>query len=579
MLSPSHQRYRVLELLGQGGFARVYRAEMIGEGGFRQLVALKFVRDGIERQDEILARLRDEARILGLLRHRAIVGVHGLAHLDRGWAVVMEYVDGVDGQRLMDGTMPPVPVILELVAEVASALQAAWEQPGHDGAPLRLVHRDIKPANIFVTGQGQVKVLDFGAARAEFADRESETRSVMFGSIRYMSPERFDGVDGPESDVWALGITLAELLLGVPATPEHVGTPDRAGKGAHLAQTIDGYLADTAPAMEAEQRRELCLLVREMLAVHADHRPRAGDVDVRLRRLVRQIPGDDMRTWTPQHVPAILAAVTRDTEADEVCGAVLRQYSDMSANVPASPPHIPVASDSDTPPVLRPAPAPVPSVSAPSAPAPREPVPSRSVSTAIPTGVRWGLLAGVAVGAALLCGGGMGVSGLYYASLGPEPEVVSASAPPTTADVPAKKKAPESTAVVPKSAPKSAPKASPKKSTKGKTTAKAPPKTQPEAEPETPPETAPKKVTPAPAPSPAAAAATTTVRVTGDVSKVRFVGGGRRVSPTDAGPGSWTVVGVLPGATAETTLGTVDVREGQDNVFACSAAFKECVRR
>ena len=118
------RRYRVLETLGKGGFGTVYRAELLGSGGFAKQVALKVLND--EGQREIAHRLRDEARILGHIRHRAIVGVDGLAHLDEGWAVVMEYIDGVDAKELLAAGPVPARCALEIVEEAASALHAAY---------------------------------------------------------------------------------------------------------------------------------------------------------------------------------------------------------------------------------------------------------------------------------------------------------------------------------------------------------------------------------------------------------------------------------------------------------------------
>ena len=120
------KRYRILETLGKGAFGTVYRAEVLGAGDFKKQVALKVLDYQGEAPEEIQLRFRDEARILGLIRHRAVVGVDSLAELETGWAVVMEYVHGVNVSAVVKYGLPPARVVVSIVEEVASALHAAW---------------------------------------------------------------------------------------------------------------------------------------------------------------------------------------------------------------------------------------------------------------------------------------------------------------------------------------------------------------------------------------------------------------------------------------------------------------------
>jgi serine/threonine-protein kinase len=202
----------VVEAVGRGGFGTVYRAELMGPSGFRKQVALKVLNPDLPEAIGVAERLRDEARLLGMLRHRAIVQVDGLHLLNGRWTVVMEFVEGVDLKQLLAEVGPLSPgLALEIVQEVANALHYAYELSADhsvsvratraaDGSlsvsgGLRLLHRDIKPGNIQLTAAGEVKVLDFGVARADFADREAQTQSIYFGSLNYMAPERLDGID------------------------------------------------------------------------------------------------------------------------------------------------------------------------------------------------------------------------------------------------------------------------------------------------------------------------------------------------------------------------------------------------
>ncbi len=211
--------FHMKSCLGRGGFGEVYRATMSSPGGVRMEVAVKVLHAEVDPQSQAVQRLRDEARLLGAIRHPSVLGVHGLVVLDGRVAMVMEYVEGADLDKCVRGDDPiPRRGLVEMVGRVAEALDAAWRAPSPDGTgPLRLVHRDIKPANIRLGKHGEVKLLDFGIARAGNLEREARTETnAMLGSYLYMAPERFlDGQDhGPAIDVFALGCTLFECFAG-----------------------------------------------------------------------------------------------------------------------------------------------------------------------------------------------------------------------------------------------------------------------------------------------------------------------------------------------------------------------------
>jgi len=214
MHEPPLRRYRIINVLGQGGFGKVYRARLEDHSGFSKEVAVKMLL-GDDLPEPAVQRFRDEARILGLLRDRAIVGVDPPTRIGGQWAVVMELIDGASCSAILrhNGTFP-VGVAVEIVGEVARALQRAWDQPGPDGRPVRLLHRDIKPGNLQLTPHGEVKILDFGIARADFQARESKTTTHIGGTPGYIAPERLCGDEGPKADVYSLGVVLHVLLAG-----------------------------------------------------------------------------------------------------------------------------------------------------------------------------------------------------------------------------------------------------------------------------------------------------------------------------------------------------------------------------
>jgi serine/threonine protein kinase len=293
------RRYAVQEVLGQGGFGTVYRAELAAAGGFRKVVALKVLNEDVEGSEEVARRFRDEARILGLVRHRAIVQVDGLVQLGNRWAVVMEFVDGVSLDVAVRRCPLPVGPALEVVSEVARALDVAWHTTGPEGRPLHLMHRDIKPSNIQLTAAGDVKLLDFGVARAEFGRREAHTRALAFGSVPYMSPERLDFQDTPAGDVYALGAVLFELVAG-EAMGKAKGDP-----GAHEARVARraGWLRANVPRGGAE----LAALFSSMVAHDPSRRPTARELERATALLQRTIGGALLRDWAEAHVPRLQA--------------------------------------------------------------------------------------------------------------------------------------------------------------------------------------------------------------------------------------------------------------------------------
>jgi serine/threonine protein kinase len=290
------RRYRVLGVLGKGGFGTVYRAEMLGEGGFRRQVALKMLNSDMDAMPEIAQRLRDEARLLGMLRHRAILQGDGLVVLDDRWTVVMEYIDGVDLQLIGRKGVVPAGCALEIIGEVASALHVAYTQTTETGEPLKLIHRDIKPSNILLTRMGETKVLDFGIARANFAGREAKTKGMRFGSPGYMAPERLDFEEGPAGDVYALGVVLAELVGG-----------DLFGHSSVRPDRHQSLIDAAAGRMKLRGvPDEVVAFMAELVAYEPAQRPLARDVERKSRELRGKLPAPWLRDWAEEVVPPIL---------------------------------------------------------------------------------------------------------------------------------------------------------------------------------------------------------------------------------------------------------------------------------
>lgn len=284
------RRYAIRELLHAGQNATIYRADLLAAGRFARPVALKVLNT---TQDEVsVARLRDEARILGALRHRAIVGAHGLIEVEGRPAIVLEAVGGADLASLLARGPVPTSAALEIVEELAGALDTAWRARRADGAPLQLTHRAIEPRSVRVTAEGGVKLLGFDFARADLERRDAPTRTV--GRQAALAPEQIRGESGPETDVYALGCLLYHMLYGRPLPRLGARRDVAAGQ---LAATLD-LLYTQEPT-----RSGLLALLSAMLSFELEGRPSAREVARRVSALRRDADGQTLTVWAAGAVP------------------------------------------------------------------------------------------------------------------------------------------------------------------------------------------------------------------------------------------------------------------------------------
>ena len=209
-------RYNLLGTLGEGGMARVFRAELQGLRGFRKRAAVKVIRASIGSQDERLTQaLIHEAKLGGLLHHPNVVETYDFGEVDGQAWIAMELVSGIGLDRVLETREPlPPDVALEIVAQICAGLSHAHEL-GTAGHKTPLVHRDLKPSNVIVSDSGLVKVLDFGIAKATHIGGNTTETGLTKGTPAYMSPEQAAGqpVDA-RSDLFAAGCLLYEMLTG-----------------------------------------------------------------------------------------------------------------------------------------------------------------------------------------------------------------------------------------------------------------------------------------------------------------------------------------------------------------------------
>jgi serine/threonine-protein kinase len=213
------QRYRVLERLASGGMAEVFIAESAGIEGFKKQVAIKRVLPHLSEKKRFIAMFLDEARLSAHLSHSNVVQVFDIGVGDNAYFIVMEYVDGADLKGVIEymrQTQRPfaVEAAVYIVAKMCEGLSYAHELKGTDGAPLRIVHRDVSPPNVLITKYGEIKIVDFGLAKATSQLAKSEA-GIIKGKFSYLAPEAaLGGEVDHRADVFAVGIILWEILAG-----------------------------------------------------------------------------------------------------------------------------------------------------------------------------------------------------------------------------------------------------------------------------------------------------------------------------------------------------------------------------
>ena len=213
------QRYNLIEKLEAGGMAEVFLAEATSVQGFKKRVAIKRVLPHLASHKNFIGMFLDEARLGARLSHANIVSVFDIGKSDNSFFIVMEFIDGSNLKKIMEtlrlkGKPFPLKDVIFIAMEACRGLSYAHELTDDDGGPLDLVHRDVSPPNILISKRGEVKVTDFGLAKAR-TQLERTDPGVVKGKFSYLSPEVANGQDVDErADIFALGVCMWEMLSG-----------------------------------------------------------------------------------------------------------------------------------------------------------------------------------------------------------------------------------------------------------------------------------------------------------------------------------------------------------------------------
>ncbi len=354
-------QYEILERISSGGMAELFRARRSGVEGFQKIVAIKKILPHIAGDEEFITMFADEAKLAAQLNHPNIVHIFDLGKIEAGgYFIAMEHVEGRDLRSILHmaretGLRLSVPLAVAIAAKVAAALDYAHRRRGDDGRDLNIVHRDVSPPNILVSTEGDIKLCDFGIAKA--ASKVSKTESgALKGKVPYMSPEQAWGkpVD-QRSDIYSLGAVLFEMLTGRKLfqgdSDLNVLEKVRAGDVV-LPSSLN---PEVPPALDAA--------VLKALAREPDDRY------LRTSDMLRDLEAV-LRTYEPPPSSADLAIYVRRLEAEEAARRDARAREMQKPAEPARPPEKQARPEFRVP--VSPQPE---SVTKPSAPSPAGPAP------------------------------------------------------------------------------------------------------------------------------------------------------------------------------------------------------------
>ncbi|MBI2896975.1 MAG: protein kinase [Deltaproteobacteria bacterium] len=212
-------KYELVRRLAAGGMAEIFLANLVGSHGFAKVLVIKRILPHLADNPKFVSMFVDEARIAAHLQHKNVVQVFDFGEVDGQYFLAMEYVQGLDAWRLLRriGRTEPgmsAEICMHITREMLHGLECVHHARDADGVPLSIVHRDVSPSNVYVSDGGDVKLGDFGIARARVSERIAE-QGTLKGKYGYMSPEQILGRPfDHRADLFAAGVVLAELLLG-----------------------------------------------------------------------------------------------------------------------------------------------------------------------------------------------------------------------------------------------------------------------------------------------------------------------------------------------------------------------------
>lgn len=302
--------YELLDVVGQGGMGRVYRAR---DTRYDRVVALKVILEHEQQEEDFVKYFRREAELVGRMNSPHIVPIHGYGDVDETAYLDMRYVDGMSLSQIVRQFGPAsFRTAVDIIEQAASALD--------DAHTAGVVHRDVKPANLLVDHKGFVYLADFGIA---VVDRHRARDGKVVGSPSYMAPERFDQneEDGPSSDIYALACVLYYALSGHPpfstgGTPDmeqqcqahrHAVPPPLAGQVEGITPEIDDAIRWALAKNPADRPATAGQWIAEVKRAHAVSQQRVHAERARMAAAARRQPASSTPNGTSNLLVVLLA--------------------------------------------------------------------------------------------------------------------------------------------------------------------------------------------------------------------------------------------------------------------------------
>jgi len=212
-------QFRLVRKLADGGMGSIYEATLYGSEGFEKTVAIKTIREKFTGDRDFVDMFIGEAKLVADLVHQNIVQIYKLGKIGATFYIAMEYVNGINLQEFMNrhielGIKPPIDLGAFIISRICRGLEYAHSKRDKFGQPLVAVHRDISPKNLMISAEGEVKITDFGIAKARNLMKDQEGQ-VLMGKAQYMSPEQAQYLPTDRrSDIFSLAVVAYELLTG-----------------------------------------------------------------------------------------------------------------------------------------------------------------------------------------------------------------------------------------------------------------------------------------------------------------------------------------------------------------------------